>query len=225
VTPIGGYSASQYAANFLTGDELMLVSANGLPFTTITLSSGGTASGSNIVLKFTSTSSTGVNPLDVPGPPGGAGLELTTNAPSTYLGINYNAGDWIIRLAPITYYVNYANYPNGANGPNDPQLMRQVKGSAAVPVIDQVVIFKVGASLVNDGTGLYYYNASDPNTNHMNGGYNNDFTLIRTIRVTMMARTVPNGSLAYRNQFDGGPYQILGASVVINPRNLSMNDQ
>jgi prepilin-type N-terminal cleavage/methylation domain-containing protein len=218
VTPTTG-TASTYASNFKTGDELMVVSAAGQPFTTITLTSGGTVSGSNIQLSFTSTSSAGINPKDTPGPPTGTGLLLTTDALSTYLGATYNAGtDWVIRLAPVSYYVNVTN-------PNDPQLMRLVAGGTAAEVMDQVVLFKVGASLVNDGTGNYYYNASDSTASYQKGGYNNDFTLVRSIRVSMMARTTPNGSLAYRNQFDGGPYQVLGASVVINPRNLSMNDQ
>jgi prepilin-type N-terminal cleavage/methylation domain-containing protein len=221
VVPSTG-TAATYAANFKTGDELMVVSGAGKPFTTITLTAPGSASGSNIVLSYTSTSATGVNPKDTPGPPGGTGLLLTTDALSTYLGVNYYQSnpttDWVIRLAPVTYYVDTTNA-------NDPKLMRLVAGGTAALVMDQVVLFKVGASLVNDPTGNYYYNASDSTANYQKGGYNNDFTLVRSIRVSLMARTVPNGTFAYRNPFDGGPYQVLGASVVINPRNLSMNDQ
>ena len=76
--------------------------------------------------------------------------------------------------------------------------------------MDQLVSFKVGAALANDPSGNYYYNASDPPPTINNGGYGNDFTLVRSIRVTMMARTPPNGTLPYRNRFDGGPYQVLG---------------
>jgi prepilin-type N-terminal cleavage/methylation domain-containing protein len=219
VTPSGGYSAATYYSNFKAGDELIVVSASGLPFTTVTLTAPATYSGSNITLTYTKTGTGGVNPSDTPGPPPlGTGLLLTTDALSTYLGVNYNAGDWVVRLAPVTYYVD-------TTAAKDPKLMRQVGSATAAEVMDQVVIFKVGASLVNDGTGNFYYNASDSTANYQNGGYNNDFTLVRSIRVSLLARTTPNGSLAYRNQFDGGPYQILGASVVINPRNLSMNDQ
>jgi hypothetical protein len=77
--------------------------------------------------------------------------------------------------------------------------------------------------MVNDTTGNYYYKASA--ATNTSGGYNNDFSLIRSVRTSLLARTPPNATIAYRNQFDGGPYQVLGASVVINPRNMSMNDQ
>ena len=212
-------TAATYATNFKSGDELMVVSGAGKPFTTITLTANGSASGSNIALNFTSTGSTGINSKDSPGPPG-TGLLLTTDALSTYLGVNYYASspstDWVIRLSPITYYVDTSN-------PSDPKLMRQVAGGTAAQVMDQIVSFKVGAALENDNTGNYYYNASAA-TNTL-GGYNNDFTLVRSIRVNLMARTPPNATAPYRNQFDGGPYQVLGSSVVVDLRNMSMNDQ
>ena len=124
--------------------------------------------------------------------------------------------DWVIRLAPITYYVDTTNASN-------PKLMRQVAGGTATTVMEQVVSFKVGAALENDNTGNYYYNAGA--ATNTAGGYNNDFTLVRSVRVNLMARTPPNATVSYRNQFDGGPYQVLGGSVVINLRNMSMNDQ
>lgn len=227
VVPSTGTAATYYS-HFLAGDELMVVSGAGTPFTTITLTANATQSGSNIVLHFTSTSAPtttpsdpgGINPSDSPCPPAGTGLCLTTDALSTYRGVNFYQSspttDWVIRLAPITYYVDTTNA-------DDPKLMRQVKGGTAAEVMDQLVSFKVGAALVNDTTGNYYYNASAA-TNTL-GGFNNDFTLVRSVRVSILARTPPNATVSYRNQFDGGPYQVLGASVVINPRNMSMRDQ
>ena len=213
-------TAAAYAGNFLAGDELIVVSGAGKPFTTITLTGPGTVSGASITLNFTSTSATGVNPKDSPGPPLGTGLLLTTDALLTYLGVNYYQNspttDWVIRLAPITYYVDTSN-------PYDPKLMRQVGTGTAATVVDQVVAFKVGAALEDDNSGNYYYNAAAA-TNQA-GGYNNDFTLVRSVRVNLMARTSPNATLSYRNQFDGGPYQVQGGSVVVNIRNMSMNDQ
>lgn len=219
VVPSTGTAATYYN-HFLLGDELMVVSGAGTPFTTITLTANATQSGSNIVLNFTSTSSAGINPRDAPCPPAGTGLCLTSDALPTFLGVTYYQNspttDWVIRLAPITYYVDTSN-------PNDPTLMRQVGSGTATKVMDQVVSFKVGAALVNDPSGNYYYKASAA-TNTL-GGYNNDFTLVRSVRVSILARTTPNGTLSYRNQFDGGPYQVLGASVVVNPRNMSMRDK
>ncbi len=226
VIPTSG-TASTYASNFKTGDTLLVVNANGSPFTTITLTANGKASGSNIQLSFTSTSSTGVNPMDSPPPPTGKGFLITTDGLSTDLGVLYYQNspttDWVIRLAPITYYVDTTN-------PNNPTLMREVYGGTPAALVDQVVSFKVGAALVNDPTDNYYYNASAPGATlaaaEQYGGYNNEFTQIRAIRITLMVRTTPNGSLSsYKNEFDGGPYQVLGGSVVVNPRNLSMNDQ
>jgi prepilin-type N-terminal cleavage/methylation domain-containing protein len=233
VVPSSG-TAAQYYSNFLAGDELLVVSGAGFPFTTITLTQNATYSGSNIVLKFTSTSAPtttpadpgGINPSDSPCPPAGSGLCLTTDALSTYRGVNFYQSspttDWVIRLAPITYTVDTSNA-------NDPKLTRQVWGATtATEVMDQLVSFKVGAALVNDPTGNYYYNASaalDANGKYTNGGFGNDFTLVRSVRVTILARTTPNGTNSYRNPFDGGPYQVLGASVVVNPRNMSMRDQ
>jgi hypothetical protein len=53
-----------------------------------------------------------------------------------------------------------------------------------------------------------------------------DFSAVRSVRTSIIARTPPSSDPNYpfRNSFDGGAYQILGASVVVNPRNLSMND-
>jgi hypothetical protein len=52
------------------------------------------------------------------------------------------------------------------------------------------------------------------------------FSLVRSVRVSLIARTKPSTdpSFTFRNPFDGGPYQVQGASVVVDPRNLSMND-
>ncbi len=230
VIPSTGASTSNtYASNFKTGDTLLVVGGNGTPFTTITLTATGTApTNSYITLSFTKTNSTGVNPNDAVSPPPPNGLMITTHANATDLGVQYYKNnpttDWVIRLAPITYYVDLTD-------PNDPKLMRKVGGGTADVVMEQVVSFKVGAALVNDWTDNYYYNASaiddspPPPTARDKGGYANDFTQIRSIRITLMARTTPNGTLSYRNLFDGGPYQVLGGSVVVNPRNLSMNDQ
>ncbi|MBI3669729.1 MAG: hypothetical protein HY237_08120, partial [Acidobacteria bacterium] len=53
-----------------------------------------------------------------------------------------------------------------------------------------------------------------------------DYTLVRAVRVSLIGRTPPvtDPTFKFRNTFDGGPYQIQGLSVVVNPRNLSMKD-
>ena len=53
-----------------------------------------------------------------------------------------------------------------------------------------------------------------------------NFNLVRAVRFSLIGRTTPNTDTVYtyRNTFDQGPYQVQGMAVVVNPRNLSMND-
>jgi hypothetical protein len=90
-------------------------------------------------------------------------------------------------------------------------------------IAEQVIGFKVGAATWNDATSTssetYHFNPNDI-------GYYNDFTLVRSVRISLIGRTNPDPDPTYtfRNTFDGGPYQVVGATVVVNPRNMSMND-
>lgn len=212
-TPGGGYTASQYYQSFKTGDTLLLVSGSGTSYTTVTLASNGTLSSDStaVVINFTSTSG-GVNPADANVSNGG--LLITTNADPTSLSASYSTSDWLVRLSPIIYSVDTSD-------PTDPKLMRQVAGGNRDVVMEQVVSFKVGAAVFGDTTDNYYYKASSASPN----GYGNDFTKVRSVRVSMIGRTKPNPVDTYRNPFDQGPYQVLGGSIVVDPRNLSMGDQ
>jgi hypothetical protein len=46
------------------------------------------------------------------------------------------------------------------------------------------------------------------------------------VRVSLIGRTPPGQFTGqnFRNTYDGGQYRIQALSLVINPRNLSMND-
>jgi hypothetical protein len=85
--------------------------------------------------------------------------------------------------------------------------------------MDQVIGFKVGAAWWNSGVSTfdYYY---------LTSAYNSDFTYVRSVRLTLIGRTAPSTdpTYTYRNPFDSGPYQIRGSSIVVNPRNLTMNN-
>jgi hypothetical protein len=49
--------------------------------------------------------------------------------------------------------------------------------------------------------------------------------MVRSIRVSLIGRTTPsNIDTEFQNTFDQGHYQVQGIAVVINPRNMSMND-
>jgi type II secretory pathway pseudopilin PulG len=233
--------ASTLAAKYVSGDELLLVKLDGSQMTTIALTANGSSAGSVVTLAFKTTNSDGTNSV------ANDFLGITTNTGSadnlhTQLGTSFCNADWILRLQPITYKVD-------ATVSTDPKLVR-VQGGTTNVIAEQVIGFRVGASLWNDshdtdlatstiaaacagssdstsGSTTYYsynYNACSYGAGN---GASYDFSIIRSIRVSIIGRTPPNSSgnaITYRNTFDSGPYQIQGLSVVINPRNLSMTD-
>ena len=115
-----------------------------------------------------------------------------------------------MKLQPTTYTVDISN-------PQDPKLERIRAGNTDI-IAEQVIGFKVGATKWNDtDSERYYFNP---------GEYLRDPTLVRSVRVSLIGRTTPTPDPTYtfRNAFDQGPYQVVGATVVVNPRNMSMND-
>jgi prepilin-type N-terminal cleavage/methylation domain-containing protein len=221
-------SVAQTAAQYFAGDQVLFLTGSGLVLTTAVLTANATAGAHGVVFTF--------NPTTGPSP-GPAGMNtaaydplaisthaLTTTVQTPWgtknsvtLGNQFCGSDWILKLAPITYSVDITT------NPNDPALVRQVKGASPTIVMDQIVGFKVGASIWNNTTNStnvqYYYDASQYPVPY-------DFSAIRSVRASIIGRTPPSADPNYpfRNSFDHGPYQILGASVVVNPRNLSMND-
>jgi hypothetical protein len=133
----------------------------------------------------------------------------------------FTTGDFVLRLLPIQYSVSVANA-------SDPQLVRTQNGTSSV-VMDQVIGFKVGAAFWNNSSSTFEYcyntGAYCDAADTMPGYYSN-FTLIRAVRVSIIGRTTPSSdpTYTYRNPFDNGPYQIRGNSIVVNPRNLTMNN-
>jgi prepilin-type N-terminal cleavage/methylation domain-containing protein len=233
--------ASALAAKYVSGDELLLVKVDGSQMTTVALTANGSSAGSVVTLAFKTTNSDGTNTA------ANDFLGITTNTgaadnPHTQLGTSFCNSDWILRLQPITYKVD-------ASVSTDPKLVR-VQGGATNVIAEQVIGFRVGASLWNDthdtdlatstiaaacagssdstsGSTTYYsynYNACSYGAGN---GASYDYSIIRSIRVSIIGRTPPNSAgnaITFRNSFDSGPYQIQGLSVVINPRNLSMTD-
>ncbi|MGH9861557.1 MAG: PilW family protein [Candidatus Acidiferrales bacterium] len=212
--PAPGETAAQTAAHFSAGDQLLFVKGDGSQMTSVILSQDGQPSGGKVQLQHNPTAADGS---------GGDPLFITNN-PNNKLGSTFCDNDWVIKLRGITYRVNAAN-------PNNPMLERWVGGVADV-VADQIIGFKVGATLWNGASTSseeYNYDSAQYDTDGTPGApYSDpfDFTLIRSVRVSLIGRTRPNPDPTYtfRNTFDNGRYQILGASVVVNPRNLSMKD-
>ncbi len=211
--PGAGMTAAQTAALFHTGDQLLLVKSDGSQMTTTVLTKDGGVSGSKVQLQHNPTGANGTNGslLDP--------LGISTNA-NNKLGTTFCLSDWVLKLAPITYQVD-------TSSPNNPKLTRTQSGITSV-VSEQVIGFKVGATLWNSaaGTSSEQYNFDASTYGNPPGSDPYDYTLVRSVRVSLIGRTTPSTDPTYtfRNTFDGRAYQIQGASVVVNPRNLSMKD-
>jgi prepilin-type N-terminal cleavage/methylation domain-containing protein len=228
--PASGLTAAQTAANYSAGDQVLLVSSNGKLIQSFVLTGPGQVSGSWVALQHDPTNADGTNsPADDP-------LGITTHANSK-LGVTFCTTDWIMKLAPVTYQADTSD-------PSDPKLVR-IQGGNSLTVMEQVIGFRVGANLFGSATGTaettsqsYNYNAAwyinpalsnppcpgSPDQTDPCDAY--DFTLIRSVQISLIGRTAPSTdpNYTFRNSFDNGPYQVQGISVVVDPRNLSMND-
>jgi len=216
----GGLTLAQTAAKFATGDQVLLLSSSAQIMTSVKLTADPAVVGSAVKFTFNATRADGTNtlandPLDIT-----ACANLTCPTPNNF-GKQFCGGDWLIKLAPITFQVDSSNSAN-------PRLTRTLNGTTAT-VMDQVIGFKVGATIWNDATDTvntqYEYDASKYKNNTV-GDQAWNFTLVRSLRISLIGRTTPNNNPLYRfrNLFDNGPYQVEGMSIVVNPRNMSMND-
>jgi prepilin-type N-terminal cleavage/methylation domain-containing protein len=159
-----------------------------------------------------------------------------------------SVSSYAVNLGTASNAVTYAVLANPANA-NDPQLVR-CPGTActnanAQVVTDQVIGFKVGADLWNGksaitGTDIanFNYNGATYCSDAISGvdctavsplpldPY--DFTLVRAVRVSLIARTTPRSDATLHtvllNGFDSGPYLVQQESSVVDLRNLSNVD-
>jgi prepilin-type N-terminal cleavage/methylation domain-containing protein len=168
------------------------------------------------------------------------------------LATSFCGADWILKLAPVTYLVcagpGSPTYPwscnQSANSPDiaDPKLMRVVGSvpslATATVVMEQVIGFKAGGAVFNlpdqatspssDQT-YYNYNSAtyqNPGVQYPAGTlatYAYDFTLLHSVRVSLIGRTTPapTNNYNYQNSFDNGRYQVLGTALIVNPRNMN----
>jgi prepilin-type N-terminal cleavage/methylation domain-containing protein len=205
-TPPAGTTLAELAADFKAGDQVLVVKGDGSQMTTAILSRDGKVAGAKVQLQHNPTAADGSNSG------GNDPLGLTTN-PGNKLGSTFCPTDWILKISPVIYSVDTTN-------PGDPKLTRKQGGTTSV-VADQIVGFKVGASIWDAATAT-----SNDNYNFDASTYAFDYSSIRSIRISLIGRTTPLSSAQsnYRNSFDGGSYRIEAISTVINPRNLSMKD-
>jgi len=204
-----------------SGTQILFIKAltSGTVFTTAVLSSATTFNGTNAVtMSYHSTQSGGTN-SSTSNDPESITVGVDAAEAAEYFTSSFDTNSWIVALAPIKYYVDTSTASDWRHGS---VLMRQKGSATASKVLEQVIGFKVGATCV--GTTLDpHVNCSDTTVYHYSNAastdYNGDFTAIRSIRATVLARTPPNPTLGFVNPFDGGPYQVVGSSVVVNPRN------
>ena len=217
--PVSPTTLAQLAADYHSGDEVLVVKADGSQMTTAVLSKDGKVAGGKVQLQHNPTAGDGSNSTDPAG--------ITTYA-NNKLGTQFCSSDWILKMTPITYKVDTST-------PSDPKLIREQPSGSANDVVlaEQIIGFKVGAiiwnscvsSCTSDDGSTYIYDDST----YTSGGVSvpHDYSLIRSIQIEVIGRTTPNpdATYRYRNGFDGGSYQIQAASVVVNPRNLTMNNR
>ncbi len=231
VSPIAPSTQAQLLSGLIANSQVIFVhvGTSGTLMTTAVLSQAATASGGNVSITFGSTKSDGTNPTATNDP-----LNLTTTANvdpaliSTTLTNSFCSGtDWVVKVAPIRYWVNTATATN-------PTLTRTENGIDN-PIASQIIGFKIGASTVvlngtavSGSSGAYCYNAASTTS----PCYDNQFDQIRSIRISLIGRTPPsiytnsnvNSTTMFTNSFDGQSYKIQALSIIVNPRNLSMND-
>ncbi|MGH9704462.1 MAG: PulJ/GspJ family protein [Candidatus Acidiferrales bacterium] len=202
--------ASTDKGYFHQGDQLLLLSQDGTQMTSVVLTANAIALGANVQISFNATNSDGTN--SAAHDPLGISVHGISSG-NDKLSSSFTTSDWILNLTggAIQYSVD-------ASDPTNPKLVRQQSGVTSV-VAEQIVGFKVGATVMNgtQDSSAYDYNAAD---------YNYNYTLVRSIGITLIGRTPPNNDANYgfRNKFDQGPYEIQGISIAVNPRNLTMND-
>jgi prepilin-type N-terminal cleavage/methylation domain-containing protein len=197
--PASGLAPSMFKA----GDELLLMTnatttSGRNQMTTVVLTSAGVAGPfGGVTVNHTATNADGTNGSDP--------LSLTTNENTGIgeLGSSFcEPTDWVVKLGPpVTYQMNGTN-----------QLVRTQGGTTDI-IADNIVTFKVGATTYSGGSS---------------GGYNYGspvyhYDEIRSVRITLTGNTPVNLTDPFRNTFNGQPYHITSLSVVVNPRNLSMN--
>ena len=134
---------------------------------------------------------------------------------------SFCAADWVMKLEPTRYKVDVTQCARSKTDAGTRAAITDI-------IAEQIIGFKVGAATRNQplprALSTYSFYAQNAST-ATPPGYSSNFALVRSVRVTLIGRTNPNPDPTYtfRNTFDEGPYQVLDATVVINPRNLTMN--
>ncbi len=201
VTPADATPLNTLAGDFHNGDQILVVKSDGSQMTSVVLTSDGQVSGGKVKLAHNPTGADGTSTDP---------LAIANSADNNKLGTQFCTSDWVLKISAITYSVDATN-------PADPKLTRTQGGTSNV-LAEQIIGFKVGASIWNgNNDNPYSFDAST---------YNHDWSLIRSVRVSIIGRGnyIQDVNNKFTNTFDQGKYKVQGISVIISPRNMSMND-
>jgi hypothetical protein len=233
IAPVAPATAAQLVAGFTNGSQVIFVhvGTSGTLMTTALLTANAVAAGPNVNLTYGPTLGNGTNNAA----PVNDKLNLTVNPnvdlnliPTTLTDLFCGGSDWVVKVAPITYSVDTAIDPTG------PTLVRTENGQENA-IASQIIGFKVGASTVvlngaavASSSAAYCYNSGSTTS----PCYDNQYDQVRSIRISVIGRTPPKlysnsnvySPTLFTNSFDGQPYKIQALSIIVNPRNLSMND-
>jgi len=116
----------------------------------------------------------------------------------------WNDGAGGVNTTYTPYYYDPATFPFH---PNDYSLVRSLRLS----LIGRTRLTRIRITL--DG---YVLDSNDPNIS--------GFLALNGPNLLGLGESTTYPSYTFRNTFDNGPYQIQGNVVVVNPRNMSMND-
>lgn len=205
-TPIGATTVAQLAADYSVGDEVLVVKSDGSQMSTAVLTKAGAVTGNKVQLQH--------NPIGIDGSDPSDYYNIANPANNNKLGTTFCSTDWVLKINAVTYKVDATN-------PADSVLVRVPNNNVAQQSIlaDQVIGFRVGAYAMNPTNAAcplgWWYDTSCF-----------DFNTVQAVRISLIGRTNPftGASAGFRNTFDGGPYKVEGVSVVVDPRNLSMNN-
>jgi hypothetical protein len=216
LTPPGALTASAYAALLPQGTQVLFMKNDGSQVASVVLTQASSTSGSQVKIQFNATDSNGRNtstndPL---------GIFLSsytyTSGKSLTTGTSFGSNDWVFAITSITYYVDATNSSN-------PKLMRQASGGTTDELAEQVIGFQVGAGTATP-LCVSGSNTTDVPYSFNPANYCYNWTNIQSVRVSIVGRTNPSQPIPnFQNSFDQGPYKIEALTVIVSPRNLSLN--
>lgn len=228
LTPVGSGTMAQLAAAYNAGDEALVISEDGTEMSTITLTKAGAVNGNKVDLQHHPISGppTGQN-YNSQAPNGGINTSelygITNPTNNNKLNSNFCSSAWVLKISAVSYGVDASN-------PADPVLTRSVDNGQPATVADQIIGFRIGA-LAQSQNDPASFPSPQPNTQDcpLQWWYDTscyDLTTIQAVEVSLIGRTNPaNGRVAgFTNTFDNGNYKVESISVVVDPRNLSMNN-